>query len=80
MPKRLDNFHTSGFDALESRPVGAVSLSAGAEHSNSVDSHFYVVADVESSVENVDKVPMDDDVTRKEFAVCPFSPQMHRRK
>lgn len=58
----------------------AVNASASPKQTFSLGLHSSVVADVESSSQDVVEVFMDDDVAGKEVAVRSLDPQTHRLK
>lgn len=78
MPKTLGHFYTSGLYALYSRAMSDVSASTSSKPAPSDGPCSPVVADVESSAEDVIRAPMDDNIAGKEVAVCPIDPQTYR--
>lgn len=80
MPATLRGFYTSGLYAWGSRGMRALSVLAGSEPAISVHSSLSVVANVESSLRDVFKAPIDKDVAGKEVAVCPFELQTKNRR
>lgn len=58
----------------------AESALAGFKHTFSGGSHSFVVVNGERSSEDIVEVPIDDDVTGKDVAGCPFDRQTCRRE
>lgn len=58
----------------------AVSAFASCKPAFSVGLHFSVVADVESSLEDVCEAPCDDGAAGKEVVVCSFYPLSYKRQ
>lgn len=58
----------------------ALSVSVSSELSSSVCLYFSVVTNVESSIEDAVKVPIDDSAAEKEIACRPFDPQTYNRE
>lgn len=80
VPEMLGILYITGFDEGASHAVRAVSAPVSLMQASSAGTHSSVMADVESSAEEVVRAPIDDGVTGKEFAVRHFEPQTYRRK
>lgn len=73
--ERLDDSYTNCFYAWKSRVMRAVIPAASSKPPSSANSHTPVMAGVENSVQDVIQVPIDEDVTGKEFIVRHFDLQ-----
>lgn len=78
MPEMLCDYYTSVLHAWNFCPMQTVNFSASASQASSVGSHSSVVASTKNSLEDVVRVPTDDNVTEKEVAVRRSDPQSYR--